>query len=72
MFADPPYDVGTSEVEAMLALLTEKGWATEGTAVVVERGASGDTLSWPPGWEPSRARRYGDTRLEMACCGVSA
>src|SRR6185503_7324028 len=41
VFADPPYDLGAAEVEAMLRLLTENGWATTGTVAVVERAASG-------------------------------
>jgi 16S rRNA (guanine966-N2)-methyltransferase len=66
VFADPPYDLGAAEVEAMLRLLTEKGWARTGTVVVVERAASGPALQWPSGWEPMPERRYGDTRLETA------
>jgi 16S rRNA (guanine966-N2)-methyltransferase len=34
--------------------------------VVVERATSGPPLSWPDGWRPWPARRYGDTRLELA------
>jgi len=66
VFADPPYDLGAAEVEAMLRLLTENGWATTGTVAVVERAASGPALHWPSGWEPLPERRYGDTRLETA------
>ncbi len=50
----------------MLTALTGRGWTAEGSVVVVERPASGPELPWPDGWEPWRARRYGDTRLEMA------
>lgn len=66
VFADPPYDVGDAEVNDMLAALTDRGWTTAGSVVVVERGASGPELSWPECWQPWRPRRYGDTRLEMA------
>ena len=66
VFADPPYDVGPVEVNDMLTALTDRGWTTAGSVVVVERGASGPELSWPERWEPWRPRRYGDTRLEMA------
>jgi 16S rRNA (guanine966-N2)-methyltransferase len=34
--------------------------------VVVERAASGPSLTWPDGWQPWQVRRYGDTRLELA------
>jgi 16S rRNA (guanine966-N2)-methyltransferase len=66
VFADPPYDVGNPEVQAVLTLLAEKGWATTGTVAVIERPASGPELKWPSGWEPVQQRRYGDTRLELA------
>jgi 16S rRNA (guanine966-N2)-methyltransferase len=66
VFADPPYEVPASEVEAMLAALTAGGWVASGAVVVVERAASGPPVTWPDGWSPWRDRRYGDTRLEMA------
>lgn len=66
VFADPPYDVDTAEVESMLALLTVGGWARAGTVVVVERAASGPPLKWPPGWQVWPSRTYGDTRIELA------
>jgi 16S rRNA (guanine966-N2)-methyltransferase len=66
VLADPPYDVTDTEVESMLAALTDNGWAAPGTVAVIERAAAGPLLSWPAGWEPWRERRYGDTRLEMA------
>ncbi len=50
----------------MLTALTDRGWTAEGSVVVVERAASGPELTWPPDWQPWQARRYGDTRLEMA------
>ena len=66
VFADPPYDVGNAEVEAMLGLLTENGWVATGAIAVIERAASGPEVRWPSGWERLPERRYGDTRLEMA------
>lgn len=72
VFADPPYDVGEAEVNDMLAALSAHGWITAGSVVVVERGASGQRLSWPDGWQQWQARRYGDTRLEMAVVDVAA
>jgi 16S rRNA (guanine966-N2)-methyltransferase len=64
--ADPPYDVDPAEIEAMLAALTDGGWTTAGTIVVVERGTAGAPLTWPDGWQVWPSRRYGDTRLELA------
>ena len=72
VFADPPYDVGEAEVNEMLAALTGRGWIADGGIVVVERAASGPELTWPAGWQPWQARRYGDTRLEMAVVGTAA
>jgi 16S rRNA (guanine(966)-N(2))-methyltransferase RsmD len=66
VLADPPYDVSASEVAEMLGALVIGGWAAAGTVVAVERATSGPPLSWPDGWEPWPARRYGDTRLELA------
>jgi 16S rRNA (guanine966-N2)-methyltransferase len=66
VLADPPYEVETAEVHAVLAALTTHGWAHEGTLAVVERAAAGAPLSWPSGWQPWQQRVYGDTRLELA------
>lgn len=69
VLADPPYSVDTSEVERMLSALADRGWTTDGTVVVVERHSSGRPLRWPDGWTIWPARRYGDTRLELAEVG---
>lgn len=66
VFADPPYDVPAAEIEAMLTALVDGDWVHDGTVIVVERGTSGPEVSWPDGWEPWPARRYGDTRIELA------
>lgn len=66
VLADPPYDVAAEEVESVLRLLAERGWAGPGTVVVVERAANGPPLSWPPSWREWPSRTYGDTRLELA------
>jgi 16S rRNA (guanine966-N2)-methyltransferase len=65
VFADPPYEIPAADVEAVLATLTDRGWVAPGTVAVIERAASGPSLSWPAGWTPRRDRRYGDTRLEF-------
>lgn len=69
VFADPPYAVSNADIEAVLASLADNGWVTDDTVAVIERPASGSTLDWPAGWQPLRERRYGDTRLELACYG---
>jgi 16S rRNA (guanine966-N2)-methyltransferase len=69
VLADPPYDIDTAEIDAVLAALTAHGWARQGTVAVVERAASSALLTWPAGWCPWQPRVYGDTRLEMAELG---
>ncbi|BBU23573.1 methyltransferase [Mycobacterium xenopi] len=66
VLADPPYDVDTGEIEAVLGALTAHGWASAGTVAAVERAAASTPLSWPSGWLPWQHRVYGDTRLEFA------
>jgi 16S rRNA (guanine(966)-N(2))-methyltransferase RsmD len=66
VLADPPYDAPVDDVNAMLAALATEGWTATGTVVAVERRASSPPLTWPAGWEMWPARRYGDTRLEIA------
>jgi 16S rRNA (guanine966-N2)-methyltransferase len=65
VLADPPYDVGAAEVEAVLSALSAHGWAHQGTVAVVERAAGGPALTWPAGWAAWPDRVYGDTRLEL-------
>jgi 16S rRNA (guanine(966)-N(2))-methyltransferase RsmD len=69
VLADPPYDVAVDEVTAMMAALDAGGWTAAGTVTAVERRASSPALTWPDGWSAWPARRYGDTRLEIAEVG---
>lgn len=66
VLADPPYDIDTVEVDAVLAALTTHGWARAGTVAVVERATTSAPLNWPGGWCLWPQRVYGDTRLELA------
>jgi 16S rRNA (guanine966-N2)-methyltransferase len=66
VLADPPYDIGTADIGAVLIALSTHGWAHEGTVAVVERPAAGAPLAWPAGWHVWPERVYGDTRLELA------
>lgn len=65
VFADPPYEVPSADVEVMLAALARSGWVGSGAFAVIERPTSAAPLAWPAGWAPGRDRRYGDTRLEF-------
>jgi 16S rRNA (guanine966-N2)-methyltransferase len=66
VFLDPPYEVASTDVEAVLSELADRGWLADGATVVVERSASSPVLVWPAGWSAGKERRYGDTRLEFA------
>ncbi len=66
VLADPPYDIGSGEIEAVVAALASHGWTTAGTVVVIERPGTAEPLKWPDGWTEWPPRRYGDTRIEMA------
>lgn len=66
VLADPPYDIGTADIDAVLADLTTHGWVRAGTIAVVERPASAPVLSWPASWSVWPSRVYGDTRLDLA------
>jgi 16S rRNA (guanine966-N2)-methyltransferase len=66
VFADPPYDVETADLEQMLHSLVENRWAATGTVVVVERPTASAPITWPHRWDAWRDRSYGDTRVEMA------
>ncbi len=65
VFADPPYEVPSADVEAVLRALVDGGWVRPGAIIVVERPTSSPALTWPTGWTAGRDRRYGDTRLEF-------
>ncbi len=60
VFADPPYAMPGPEVARMLTALTEPGWLAPGALVIVERATRSGSLSWPDGFVPDRARRYGE------------
>jgi 16S rRNA (guanine966-N2)-methyltransferase len=60
VFADPPYAMPAAEVARMLIALAEQGWLAPGALVIVERATRSGPLSWPDGFAPDRARRYGE------------
>jgi len=63
VFADPPYALAGDEVSAMLQVLKANGWLAPGALVIVERATRSGPVSWPAGFEPDRARRYGEATL---------
>ena len=60
VFADPPYALADAGVTRVLSLLAEQGWLAPGALVIVERATRSGPLSWPDGFVPDRARRYGE------------
>ena len=66
VLADPPYELDDAQVADMLVALDAGGWTMPGTVAVVERSASSPEIGWPTGWSVWSARRYGDTRIEVA------
>ena len=60
VFADPPYALADAAVTQVLSLLAEQGWLAPGALVIVERATRSRPLSWPDGFVPDRARRYGE------------
>jgi 16S rRNA (guanine966-N2)-methyltransferase len=66
VFADPPYALADDEVSAMLQALSDHGWLVPGALVIIERATRSGPFSWPPGFEPDRARRYGEATFWYA------
>ncbi|MFC9545598.1 16S rRNA (guanine(966)-N(2))-methyltransferase RsmD [Streptomyces sp. SID9913] len=59
-FLDPPYAVSDDDLREILLTLRSQGWLAEDALVTVERSTRGGEFGWPPGFEPIRARRYGE------------
>jgi 16S rRNA (guanine966-N2)-methyltransferase len=60
VFADPPYALADTAVSRVLSLLADQGWLAPGALVIVERATRSGPVSWPDGFVPDRARRYGE------------
>jgi 16S rRNA (guanine966-N2)-methyltransferase len=60
VFADPPYAMPATEVSNLLDMLTKHDWLASGALVVVERATRSGELTWPSGYFPDRARKYGE------------
>jgi len=60
VFLDPPYVVPDDDLREILLTLRSGGWLAEDALVTVERSTRGGEFGWPEGFEPIRARRYGE------------
>lgn len=65
---DPPYSLPNAAVTDVLSSLVRRRWLAEEAVVVVERATRAGALSWPPGLEAGRERRYGETMLWYGHC----
>jgi 16S rRNA (guanine966-N2)-methyltransferase len=71
VLADPPYALTDAAVTRVLTLLGG-GWLTEGALVVIERATRSGPLDWPPGYLPSKSRRYGEATFWYGWHGSEA
>jgi 16S rRNA (guanine966-N2)-methyltransferase len=71
VIADPPYAVTDSAVTRVLTLL-EGGWLVDDALVVIERATRSGQLDWPPGFLPSKSRRYGEATFWYGWYGGEA
>ena len=63
VFLDPPYDVATEDLEALL--LTLRRALTDDALVVLERSSRSRPLVWPEGWADDGTKSYGETVLQF-------
>ncbi len=68
---DPPYDLGETDVRAVLEPLTrrEDPWLEARSVVVLERSTRSPEPSWPAGMRCFANKTYGETRLWFAELG---
>ena len=71
VLADPPYALAEAAVTRVLTLL-EGGWLADGALVVIERATRSGPLDWPPGYLPSKSRRYGEATFWYGWYGSEA
>jgi 16S rRNA (guanine966-N2)-methyltransferase len=71
VLADPPYALAETAVTRVLTLL-EGGWLADDALVVIERATRSGPLDWPPGYLPSKSRRYGEATFWYGWHGSEA
>jgi 16S rRNA (guanine966-N2)-methyltransferase len=71
VFADPPYALADAAVSQVLSLLAGQGWLAPGALVIVERATRSGPVSWPDGFVPDRARRYGEATFWYGLASAS-
>ena len=71
VFADPPYALADAAVSRVLSLLAGQGWLAPGALVILERATRSGPVSWPDGFVPDRARRYGEATFWYGLASAS-
>lgn len=66
VWADPPYDLPTADVEQVLAALIDAGWLAESALLVLERSSRDEAPVMPPAVTQTWTRRYGETIVYFA------
>ena len=61
VFLDPPYDVPTETLEALLVTLRPA--LADDALVVIERSSRTRPITWPEGWADDGTKSYGETVL---------
>jgi 16S rRNA (guanine966-N2)-methyltransferase len=65
VFADPPYDLGTSTVSSQLEQLMTNRWVGADSLIVVERSRRSQDVVWPVAAAQRWNRTYGETVLSF-------
>ncbi len=65
VFADPPYELATVALDALLVDLVDQGWLAVDGLVVVERSRRTPELGWPEAIVEHWSRSYGETVLHF-------
>ncbi|GAA1977238.1 16S rRNA (guanine(966)-N(2))-methyltransferase RsmD [Catenulispora subtropica] len=63
---DPPYAVPDAAVVTILTALGEGGWLAPDAVAVLERSSRDADFPWPPGYEATRSKSYGEARMNFA------
>jgi 16S rRNA (guanine966-N2)-methyltransferase len=63
---DPPYVVPDADVVTILTALGAGGWLAPDAVVVLERSSRDPDFPWPPGYESTRTKTYGEARMNFA------
>ena len=66
VYIDPPYDYSDFELTSILEMLHSNNFFKDGAVIAVERASKTAQPTWPEGYEPSRAKVYGQASIYYA------